>query len=136
MMERMMDVNQAALLEGEEPTSVYMGPEVAHQEVPREDAAVMPVGGPRKRRRDRNPDARRQGKPKEETQGKDGCRKNLVPARRGTTRRAAVARRRRDFVKKVRTRNQAERGTPKRRKEGEKLRKGPECNNGIRDRGL
>jgi hypothetical protein len=163
--------NTKARLEGEEPTSVDMRPE-AVQQVPREDATVMPVGGPKKRRRDRNPDARHRGKPKERTQGKDGCRKNLVAARRGTTRRAAVARRRRnfctqerntikcgllkqlvaarkgttrsaavarrrgEFVKKDRTRNQAERGTPERRKDEERLWKGPECNSGIRDRGL
>jgi hypothetical protein len=42
-----------ARLEGEEPTSVDMEPDVAHQEVPREDAAIMPVGVRRKRRRDR-----------------------------------------------------------------------------------
>jgi hypothetical protein len=40
-------------LEEEEPTPENMTPEVAHeQEVPVEDA-VMPVGEPRKRRRDR-----------------------------------------------------------------------------------
>jgi hypothetical protein len=83
-----------ACLEGEEPTSVDMEPDAAYQEVPREDAEMMPVGGPRKWRKDRNSDARRQGKPKERTQGKDGCRKKLVAARRGTTRNAAAARRR------------------------------------------
>jgi hypothetical protein len=42
-----------ARLETEEPASVDMTPEVAHdQEVPVEDAVVMPVGEPRKRRRD------------------------------------------------------------------------------------
>jgi hypothetical protein len=39
--------------ECKEPASVEMTPEVAHeQEVPLEDAAVMPVGEPRKGRRD------------------------------------------------------------------------------------
>jgi hypothetical protein len=36
MMEKMMDVNQAAHLEGEELTSVDIEPEVAHQEVRRD----------------------------------------------------------------------------------------------------
>jgi hypothetical protein len=36
----------------EEPTSVEMKPVAAHEEVPLEDAEVMPVGEPRKRRRD------------------------------------------------------------------------------------
>jgi hypothetical protein len=41
-----------ARLEGkEEPASEEMKPEVAHQEVPWEDAKEMPVGEPRKRRR-------------------------------------------------------------------------------------
>jgi hypothetical protein len=53
MMEEMMDVNHAACLEGEEPISVDKEPEVAHEEVPREDAAMMPVGGLRKQHRDR-----------------------------------------------------------------------------------
>jgi hypothetical protein len=40
-------------LEEEEPTSVDRTPEVAQErEVPREDAVEMPVGEPRKRRRD------------------------------------------------------------------------------------
>jgi hypothetical protein len=47
-----IDVNQAACLEGEERTSVDMEPEVAHQEIPREDTTTMPVGGLRKRLRD------------------------------------------------------------------------------------
>jgi hypothetical protein len=41
-------------LEGkEEPASKEMKPEVAHEEILREDAAVMPVRGLRKRRRGR-----------------------------------------------------------------------------------
>jgi hypothetical protein len=64
-----------------------MEPEVA-------DAARMPVGEPRNRRRDwRNlAPVRRQKKQQKWTQSKDGCRRNLVAARRGTTRRAQVAR--------------------------------------------
>jgi hypothetical protein len=43
-----------ARLEEEEPASVDMAPEVAQeQEVPLEDAVEIPVGKPRKRRRDR-----------------------------------------------------------------------------------
>jgi hypothetical protein len=43
-----------AQLECEEPTSVDMEPEAEHQEVPKEEAAVLPVGELRKRRRDWN----------------------------------------------------------------------------------
>jgi hypothetical protein len=93
----------------EESTSEDMTPEVAHeQEVPREDAVVMPVGEPRKRRRDqrhlaavsrqkdqdRDLDARPRRKEQKRAQRKNGCRRSLVAARRGTTRRAALTRRR------------------------------------------
>jgi hypothetical protein len=86
----------------EEPASEDMTPEVAHeQEVPMEDAVVMPVGEPTKRRRDgrnlaahcrqkeegRDLDARRRGK-----------QQDFVAAHRGTTRRAKVARRKENTV--------------------------------------
>jgi hypothetical protein len=50
--------------------------------------------------------------------------------------RARVARHRENVVRKNQTRNQAIRGTLKRRKDGKRLWKCPECKNGIRDRGL
>jgi hypothetical protein len=88
----------------EKPTSEDMTPEVAHeQEVPLEDSVVMPVTEPRNTRRDRHLAAqRRQKKQQKRTQSKDGCRRNSVTARRGTTRRAQVARRRSLFTKKTR----------------------------------
>jgi plastocyanin len=94
-----MDANQAelkgAIVQIDwKPASVEIKPEAAHEEVPPEDAVVMPVGEPRNRHRDRRNLAavRRQKKQQERTQKKDGCRKNLVAARRGTTRRAGMAR--------------------------------------------
>jgi uncharacterized protein with HEPN domain len=90
-----------ARLEIEKPTSEDMTPEVAHrQEVPLEDAVVMPVGEPRKRRRDRPHLAagRRQKKEQKRTQKKDGCQKNLVAARR-----AAVAWRKINIFRKILT---------------------------------
>jgi hypothetical protein len=96
-----------ARLEVEEPASVDRTPEVANEEVPREGAARMPVGGLRRRRRDRHLaavrcqnktdqhlDARRRRKGQERAQRKDGCRRSLVAARRGMTRHAVVVRRR------------------------------------------
>jgi tRNA 2-selenouridine synthase SelU len=61
----------------EEPTSEDMEPQVAHEEVSVEDAAVMPVGEAKKRRRDRRNlvTERRQKK-----------QQDLVAARGGTTR--------------------------------------------------
>jgi hypothetical protein len=80
--------------------SGMMEPEVAHEEVPLGHAARMPVGEPRKRRRDRNLDARRRRKQQERTQNKDGCRKDLVANRKGTTRRARVVWRKRNILRK------------------------------------
>jgi hypothetical protein len=104
---------EARLEKEDKPASVDRTPEVAQeQKVPREDAVDMPVGEPRKRRRerrnlaavrsqkkqDKNLDARRRRKQKKRTQNKDGCRKGLVAARRGTTRCAGGARRKENFV--------------------------------------
>jgi hypothetical protein len=87
-------------LEIVEPTSVDMESEAAQRQVPREDTAIMPVGEPRKRRRDRNLAAECRQKKQERAQSKDGCRKNLVAAH--TTSRAVVARRRRTlFIKET-----------------------------------
>jgi hypothetical protein len=86
-----------ARLQGE-PASEDMTPEVAHeQEFPLEDAIVMPVGEPRKMRRDRRYMAaqRRQKKEEKQTQRKDACRKNLVAPRR-----AKVACRKRNILRK------------------------------------
>jgi hypothetical protein len=97
-----------ARLEEDKPASVDRTPEVTQeQEVSREDAVDMPVGEPRKRRRDRrnlaavrrqkkkdqNLDARRRKKEQKRTLRKNGCGRNLFAARRGTTRRVQVARR-------------------------------------------
>jgi hypothetical protein len=84
----------------EEPASVEIKPGVAHEEVPLEDAPRIPVREPRKRRRDRNLDARRRRKQNERTQNKDGCRKSLVTADRRTTRRTKVAWRKRSILRK------------------------------------
>jgi hypothetical protein len=103
----------------EEPTSVEIKPEVADErEVPVQDAARMPVGEPRKKRRDRrrlaagrrqeeedlNLDARRRRKGQGRAQRKHRCLKNLVAARSGTTCRAVVARRRTLFMETTRSR--------------------------------
>jgi hypothetical protein len=76
-------------LEEEKPTSLDRKPEAAEErQVPEENAEVMPVGEPKKkRRRDRN-----QRKMKKRTQDNDGCRRRLAVARRGTSNRAKVAR--------------------------------------------
>jgi hypothetical protein len=105
-----------ARLQGE-PASVDRTPEMAQErEAPRDDAVDMPVGEPRKRHRDQrnlaavcrqkkqdqNLDEMRHRIEQRRAQRKDGCRRNLVAARRGTTRCAEVARRRTLLTKETR----------------------------------
>jgi hypothetical protein len=80
--------------EEEEPTSADRKPEAADQrEAPVDDAEVMPVGEPKKkRRRDRKLAAEnRRQKPKTLTRENCGPQKRLAVAHRGTTCRAKVA---------------------------------------------
>jgi hypothetical protein len=70
--------------EEKEPTSVDRKPEVAQQdEVPKKDAEIMPVGGPKKRCGYQ--------KMNEWTQNQEGCQKRLVVAHREMSRHAKVA---------------------------------------------
>jgi hypothetical protein len=91
-------------LEEEEPTSVEMKPEVAHEEVPREDAAVMPVRRLRKQRRGRKQAAGRREEPKKLNRGICGSRERLASACRKVSLRTTVAWRKRNILKKSWTR--------------------------------
>jgi hypothetical protein len=140
-----------------------------HQEIPTEEAAVIPIEEPRKRRRVWKLAADRSQKQKEGTGGYCGSRRRVTVAGKRTfrhatmawweskllmksgtqdncgppkdfavagmrtTRRARVAWRRKNFVRKDLTRNQAEKGTPKLRKERKRLWKGQEFNEGLRE---
>jgi hypothetical protein len=95
-------------LECGEPTSVDMEPEAAHRE---EEAAVMPVGGLRKRSRDQNLAEGRRGQPKERTRGYCGSRKGVTVGGRRMTRCARVAWRKKGVVRKDWTRSKVERTT-------------------------
>jgi hypothetical protein len=77
-----------------------------HQEVPKEEAAVMPVGGLRKRRRNRNLAAEHHQKPKGRIQASCESQKRLTVASRKMTRHARVAWRRKNVVRKDQTRKQ------------------------------
>jgi hypothetical protein len=79
-----------------------------HQEFPKEDAAVMPVGEPRKRRRDRNLAAGRRQKPKRSFQASCEYKKRSAAARRKMTRRATVAWRKRRVFRKIVTQRNVE----------------------------
>jgi hypothetical protein len=59
-----------------------------------------------------------------------------LAAGRKMMRRAGVAWRKENFVRRHSTKNNVEQETRKGRTEENRRRKGPECNNGIRDRGL
>jgi hypothetical protein len=90
-------------MECEEPASVEMRPEVAHQEVPREDAAVMLVIRLRKQRTGRKQDAGRREEPEKLNRGICGSREKLAAACRKVSRRATVAWRRRNVLRQIPT---------------------------------
>jgi hypothetical protein len=85
-----------------------------HQEVPKEEAAAMPVRGLRKRCRDRNLTAGRRQKGKGRIQASCESQKRLTVSGRKMTCRARVAGRRENVIRKDRTRSQEEREIPKR----------------------
>jgi hypothetical protein len=142
-----------------------------HQENLKEDVAVIPVGGLRKRRRDCNLAAERRQKMRERTRGNRGSRRTSAAACRKVSRRAKVAWQKSNLIRKIRIQVSLEsrkelavarrkmmhrakvarrRGhdrkrydqdnvaprTPKGRTSGMRRWKGPECNNGMRDRGI
>jgi hypothetical protein len=73
-----------------------------YQEIPKRDTAGMPVGGPRKRRRVRNLVEECRQKMRERTQGNYGSRRNSAVACRKVFRRAKVAWRKRNLIRKIR----------------------------------
>jgi hypothetical protein len=73
-----------------------------HKEIHKDDTAVMPVGGQRKRRRDCNLAAERRQKMKERTRGYSGSRKTSAAVCRKVSRRAKVAWRKRNLIRKIR----------------------------------
>jgi hypothetical protein len=85
------------------PDSEMMQSVKEHQEVPREEVAVTPVKGLKKRRRVQKLAAERLQELKERTQGFCGSRKRVTVACRMTFRHSRLARRKKDvFKKKIR----------------------------------
>jgi hypothetical protein len=78
-----------------------MQPVEEYQEIPKEDTAVMPVGGLRKRRRDRNLVAERRQKPKRRIRASCESRRRLTVAGKKVTRRATVAWRKRNIFRRI-----------------------------------
>jgi hypothetical protein len=129
-------VTTEACQDSKEPSPEDMASEVERREVPTEEAAVKSSRTMKKRHRGRHVAAGRRGEPKELTRGDCGPRRRLAAACRKVSRRAGVAWRKRIVVRRDLTRNQVERGAPKRRKDEKRLWKCPECKNGISHRGL
>jgi hypothetical protein len=90
-------------LENIEPDPGTMQSVEEHQEIPKEAAAVMPVGGLGKRRRDRNLAAGRRQKPKGRFQASRESRRRLTVAGRKMSRHSRVAWRKRKLFKKIGT---------------------------------
>jgi hypothetical protein len=117
-----------ACLGNTETTDEEMDSETGNKEVPKEDAVVKPVEGRKKRQTGRNLAEERRQKPK------DGSRRKLAATRRGTNRRAKVARRKGNVVGENRTRDNVVRGTPKGRTLERRQRAQEQCDKGIRKR--
>jgi hypothetical protein len=123
-----------AHLAWKKPTVVDTKHEAA-QEVPKENGAVMPVRGSRKRRRNRNLAAGRRQKSKNTTRDKYESRKRLAVTCRGTNRRAKVARQKEEFVRRNRTRVMRERTTQRVRPLRKNLRTHHKGKRGTKDLG-
>jgi hypothetical protein len=84
-----------------DPDSGMMQSTEEHQEFAKKDAAVMPVGEPRKRRRVRNLAAERRQKQKERIRITCESRRKSAASCRKVSRRATVAWRKRNLVRKI-----------------------------------
>jgi hypothetical protein len=128
-----------ACLRNKESSSLEVEPVAVHEEVPKEETAVKPIGTLMKRYGDRHLAVRRRVQSKKRTQGNGGSRKKLAAACRGKRddpRNAIIQDRRsnREDGKK-RTRGNVARGTSKRRTFGQRCRATPEGVTGIRNQG-
>jgi hypothetical protein len=118
-----------ACQEEEKPASADRKPEAAQQEeVPLEDAEVMSVGEPKKKRRRDRKLAAQHHRQKPETSIRENCgpHKRLAVARTGTSRRVEVAR------QKKTSRNMPRRTTQERHLQAEH---NPPCESGTADEG-
>jgi hypothetical protein len=111
MMKEMLRTNQDGLKEmtacnevtETEPKPGMIQSKEEHQEIPKGEAAVIPVGGPRKRHRVQNLAAERCQKRKERTQGNSGSRRKSAAASKKVSRLAKVAWQKRNLFRRTRT---------------------------------
>jgi hypothetical protein len=113
---------------------VEMECESRHQEVPKKEAAVMPVGGLRKQCGDREMAARHCQKPKGRIQARCESLKRLTITCRKMTHRARVAWRKRNMARKDCTRANVVQEIRRGRTFGRRCQLKPECSKGIRSR--
>jgi hypothetical protein len=107
-----------------------------NQEITKEEAAVMPVGGLRRRRRDRNVSAGRRQKPKRRIQASLISRKRLTIAGRKVSRRARVAWRKRNIARKDCARPNVIQEIQRGRTFGRRRQPKPKCSKSIRRWGV
>jgi hypothetical protein len=119
-----------------EPDPGIMQSKEEHQEIPKEDAAGMPVGEPRKRCRVCNLAAEHRQKRKERTRGNRGSRKELAVTHRKVLRRAKAAWCKRNIARKECTRANVVQELQRGRLSRMRRWIGTEGSNGIRDQGL
>jgi hypothetical protein len=96
-------VMTVACLDIQELNPEDMESEVEHREVPKENVVVKPFKGRKKRHWGQHLVAGRRGETKELNQGECGSRRKLASACRKMSHRAAVARRKRNIFRKIRT---------------------------------
>jgi hypothetical protein len=115
-----------------EPNPGIMQSIQEHQEIPKEEAAVMPVGEPRKRCRVCNLAADRCQKRKERIRGNRGSRRKSAAACRKLSRHAKVAWRKRNIARNECTRANVVQEIQRGRTFGRRHQQEPEYSNGIR----
>jgi hypothetical protein len=103
-----------------------------HQEIPKGEATVMPVGEPRKWRSVRNLAVERHKKRKERTRGKSGSRRKSAAAGRKVSRRAKVAWHKRNIARKECKRANVVQEIQRGRTFRSRHQQEPENSNGIR----
>jgi hypothetical protein len=121
--------------ESQEPTSVEVQSELEHPEVPKEEEAVKSSAALKKRHGDWHLAVRRHKKPKKRTQGNGGSSKKVAATCRGMNRHAIPAPSK-GHGRQGQSKDKAVQGNSKGQTFRKRRRPRPECNNGIRDRGL
>jgi hypothetical protein len=106
-----------------------------HEEIHKEEAAVETSGTMKKQHRGQNLAAGRRRELRERTWGNGGSGKKLAASCKGMTRRAGVAQRKENIIRKNRTRDNVEQETRRERTLGKRKRLRQKGSKGIKDLG-